>query len=94
VKEENNTFQYRQQLKIMERLTQRMGKLVNDLLFLARQDSGINTDVFSTCPVDALLMEVVEEQQLVAREKQINLVLNLVASSGTEVNPELQENWF
>ncbi|MFM5888703.1 MAG: sensor histidine kinase, partial [Dolichospermum sp.] len=50
VKEENNTFQYRQQLKIMERLTQRMGKLVNDLLFLARQDSGINTDVFSPCP--------------------------------------------
>ncbi|MCE2718975.1 MAG: sensor histidine kinase [Dolichospermum sp.] len=94
VKEENNTLQYRQQLKIMERLTQRMGKLVNDLLFLARQDSGINTDVFSPCPLDALLMEVVEEQQLVAREKQINLVLNLVASSGTEVNPELQENWF
>ena len=94
VKEENNTVQYRQQLKIMERLTQRMGKLVNDLLFLARQDSGINTDVFSPCPLDALLMEVVEEQQLVAREKQINLVLNLVASPGTEVNPELQESWF
>ncbi|MDB9535304.1 HAMP domain-containing sensor histidine kinase [Dolichospermum planctonicum CS-1226] len=94
VKEENNTVQYRQQLKIMERLTQRMGKLVNDLLFLARQDSGINTDVFSPCPLDALLMEVVEEQQLVAREKQINLVLNLVASWGTEVNPELQESWF
>ncbi|MFM6001521.1 MAG: sensor histidine kinase [Dolichospermum sp.] len=94
VKEENNILEYRQQLKIMERLTQRMGKLVNDLLFLARQDSGINTDVFSPCPVDALLMEVVEEQQLVAREKQINLVLNLVAFPGTEVNPELQENWF
>ena len=94
VKEENNTLQYRQQLKIMERLTQRMGKLVNDLLFLARQDSGINTDVFSPCPLDALLMEVVEEQQLVAREKQINLVLNLVASPETEVNPELQESWF
>jgi OmpR-family two-component system manganese-sensing sensor histidine kinase len=94
VKEENNTLQYRQQLKIMERVTQRMGKLVNDLLFLARQDSGINTDVFSLCPLDALLMEVVEEQQLVAREKQINLVLNLVASPGTEVNPELQESWF
>ena len=94
VKEENNTVQYRQQLKIMERLTQRMGKLVNDLLFLARQDSGINTDVFSPCPLDALLVEVVEEQQLVAREKQINLVLNLVASRRTEVNPELQESWF
>jgi OmpR-family two-component system manganese-sensing sensor histidine kinase len=92
--EEKNTVEYKQQLKVVERLTQRLGKLVNDLLFLARQDSGISTDLFSSCPLDALLMEVVEEQQLVAREKQINLVLNLVDSALTKVNPELLENWF
>ena len=92
--EEKNTVQYKQQLKVVERLTQRLGKLVNDLLFLARQDSGINTDLFSSCPLDALLMEVVDEQQFVAREKQINLGLNLVDSPLTEVNPELLENWF
>jgi OmpR-family two-component system manganese-sensing sensor histidine kinase len=79
--EEKNTVQYKQQLKVVERLTQRLGKLVNDLLFLARQDSGMNTDLFSSCPLDALLMEVVEEQQFVAREKQINLGLNLVDSA-------------
>ncbi|MTJ53617.1 HAMP domain-containing histidine kinase [Anabaena sp. UHCC 0253] len=90
----NDTIQYRQQLKVVERLTQRLGKLVNDLLFLARQDSGITTDIFSDCPLDALLMEVVEEQQIVAREKQINLVLHLVDPPPTEVNPELLENWF
>ena len=92
--EEKNAVEYKQQLKIVERLTQRLGKLVNDLLFLARQDSGISMDLFSSCPLDALLMEVVEEQQFVAREKQINLVLNLVDSPLTAVNPELLENWF
>ena len=92
--EEKNAIEYKQQLKVIERLTQRLGKLVNDLLFLARQDSGISMDLFSSCPLDALLMEVVEEQQFVAREKQINLVLNLVDSPLTAVNPELLENWF
>ncbi|MEA5577705.1 sensor histidine kinase [Anabaena sp. UHCC 0451] len=84
---------YRQQLKLVERLTQRLGRLVNDLLFLARQDSGISKVVFSSCPVDALLMEVMEEQQLLAKEKQINLSLNLV-DPPLEIDPELQENWF
>jgi len=92
--EEKNTVHYKQQLKVVERLTQRLGKLVNDLLFLARQDSGINIDLFSSCPLDALLMEVVEEQQFVAREKQINLSLNLVDSALTEADHELLENWF
>lgn len=94
ITEEKNTLQYQQQLKVLERLTQRLGKLVNDLLFLARQDSGINTNLFSPCPLDALLIEVVEEQQLVAREKQIHLGLNFVDSPLTVDNPELLENWF
>ena len=68
--ETTNSLQYRQQLKVVERLTQRLGKLVNDLLFLARQDSGISKDIFSPCPLDALLMEVVEEQQLLVPEKK------------------------
>lgn len=94
ITEEKNTLQYQQQLKVVERLTQRLGKLVNDLLFLARQDTGINTNLFSPCPLDALLIEVVEEQQLVAREKQIHLGLNFVDSPLTADNPELLENWF
>ncbi len=85
---------YQQQLKLVERLTQRLGKLVNDLLFLARQDSGITSYEFSSCPIDALLMEVVEEQQLLATEKKIALSLHLVDSPETETNPELLEDWF
>jgi OmpR-family two-component system manganese-sensing sensor histidine kinase len=85
---------YRQQLQVVERLTQRLGKLVNDLLFLARQDSGISQENFSACPVDALLMEVVEEQQLLAAEKNITLTFNLIDPPATETNPEILENWF
>lgn len=85
---------YRQQLKVVERLTQRLGKLVNDLLFLARQDSGLSKEIFSPCPVDALLIEVVEEQQLLATEKNITFSLNLIDPPACETNPELLDNWF
>lgn len=88
------SLHYRQQLKVVERLTQRLGKLVNDLLFLARQDSGISKEIFSPCPLDALLMEVVEEQHLLATEKNITLSLNLIDPPATETNPELLDNWF
>jgi two-component system, OmpR family, manganese sensing sensor histidine kinase len=92
--EPSAAFNYRQQLKVVERLTQRLGKLVNDLLFLARQDSGISKDNFSPCPLDALLIEVVEEQQLLAKEKGINLNLELVDPPAADTSPELLENWF
>jgi two-component system, OmpR family, manganese sensing sensor histidine kinase len=92
--ESNYKSHYKQQLKIIEKLTQRLGKLVNDLLFLARQDSGISQEIFSSCPLDALLMEVVEEQQLLAKEKRIALSLTLIDPPETETNPELLDNWF
>jgi two-component system, OmpR family, manganese sensing sensor histidine kinase len=92
--ETTTSMQYRQQLKVVERLTQRLGRLVNDLLFLARQDSGISKETFSHCPLDALLMEVVEEQQLLVPEKKITLSLDLVDPPALETNPELLENWF
>lgn len=85
---------YKQQLKVVERLTQRLGKLVNDLLFLARQDSGISKEIFSPCPLDALLMEVIEEQQLLAREKNLTLTLELVDPPASQSNHELIDNWF
>ncbi len=89
-----NVEHYQQQLKVVEKLTQRLGKLVNDLLFLARQDSGISAYKFSCCPLDALLMEVVEEQQLFAAEKNITLSLNLIDSPEIEANPQLLDDWF
>lgn len=67
----------RQQLKVIERLTQRLGRLVNDLLFLARADSGMIQPEWQSVPLDALLIEVIEEQQLVAAERGIALSLHL-----------------
>ena len=83
---------HRQQLKVVERLTQRLGRLVDDLLFLARQDSGIVQKSFAQCPLDALLMEVVEEQQMLAAEKNILLSLDLVDPPDSP--PELLDTWF
>jgi two-component system, OmpR family, manganese sensing sensor histidine kinase len=62
-----------QQLKVVERLTRRLGRLVDDLLFLARQDSSISPRRADPIAIDTLLLEVVEEQQAIATEKKIDL---------------------
>jgi two-component system, OmpR family, manganese sensing sensor histidine kinase len=70
--------QQRQQLQTIERLTRRLGKLVDDLLFLARQDSSTIAPQLSAVPLDALLMETIEEQQLAAAARGISLTLEIV----------------
>ncbi len=75
----------RQQLEVVERLTQRLGHLVNDLLFLARQDSGMVLPQLQPCPLDALLMAVVEEQSATAAAQNIQLTLDL---GEAELEPE------
>lgn len=75
---DSDPSQYRQQLQVIERLTRRMGRLVDDLLFLARQDSGIIQPKWQPVPLDALLIEVMEEQQLLATNQGIKLNLELI----------------
>jgi OmpR-family two-component system manganese-sensing sensor histidine kinase len=65
------------QLKVIERLTQRLGNLVEDLLFLARADSGIVQIDRQTVPLDALSIEAIEEQRLLAEQKNIFLSLHI-----------------
>ena len=67
--------EHRQQLQVIERLTRRLGRLVEDLLFLTRQDSGIVPFNFGEVPLDALLMEVVEEQRAIATARGITIEL-------------------
>jgi two-component system, OmpR family, manganese sensing sensor histidine kinase len=76
--EEPLSPQQRQQLQTIERLTRRLGRLVDDLLFLARQDSSMVIADFAAVPLDALLMETIEEQQLAAAAKGIKLTLEIV----------------
>jgi OmpR-family two-component system manganese-sensing sensor histidine kinase len=68
----------RQQLQVVERLTRRLGNLVDDLLFLARQDSASARSKMAPVPLDALAIEVIEEQRLVAAAKGIDIRLEIV----------------
>jgi two-component system, OmpR family, manganese sensing sensor histidine kinase len=65
-----------QQLEIIERLTRRLGRLLDDLLFLARQDSGIANSPMETCNLDQVLDQVVEEQQVIAQTKRVELEIS------------------
>ncbi len=83
--EEPLSPQQRQQLQTIERLTRRLGRLVDDLLFLARQDSSTIAADFSSVPLDALLMETIEEQQLAAAAKGIKLTLEIINPVAVDV---------
>ncbi len=62
-----------QHFRVVERLTRRLGRLVDDLLFLARQDSGMVQLQSAPVALEYLLKEVIEEQQTLAEEKNIQL---------------------
>lgn len=68
-------IQTRSHLQVVERLTRRLGKLVDDLLFLARQDSGIIQPQWGEVDLRDLVEEVLEEQGISATEKDIQLKL-------------------
>jgi OmpR-family two-component system manganese-sensing sensor histidine kinase len=85
--------QQHQQLQVIERLTRRLGRLVDDLLFLARQDSGIVQQQWIDVPLDALLMEVIEEQQAIATTQNLSLSLEIVDLPNTEDNFTLLGDW-
>ncbi|WP_030006563.1 cell wall metabolism sensor histidine kinase WalK [Picosynechococcus sp. NKBG042902] len=76
--------QRQQNLKVIERLTQRLGRLVNDLLFLARSDSGVLQAEFERLPLDALLLEVIEEQRAICRQEKIELQLDIQGDATEE----------
>lgn len=61
------------QFQVIERLTRRLGRLVDDLLFLARQESGLIAFTPASVSLEGLLEDVLEEQQVMATERQIAL---------------------
>ncbi|MEM9805403.1 MAG: HAMP domain-containing sensor histidine kinase [Cyanobacteria bacterium P01_D01_bin.56] len=62
------------QLQVVERLTRRLGRLVDNLLFLARQDGGLIPMQWEELNLHTLLSEVIEEQALVAQNQGLGLV--------------------
>lgn len=85
--------QQHQQLQVIERLTRRLGRLVEDLLFLARQDSGIVQQQWIDVPLDALLIEVIEEQLAIATTQNLSLSLEILDSPNTEDNFTVLGDW-
>ncbi|MFM9267247.1 cell wall metabolism sensor histidine kinase WalK [Tychonema sp. BBK16] len=85
--------QQHQQLQVIERLTRRLGRLVDDLLFLARQDSGIVQQQWVDVPLDALLMEVIEEQLAIATTQNLSLSLEIVDRPNAEDNFTVLGDW-
>lgn len=75
---DSNPAIQKKQLEVIERLTKRLGNLVNDLLFLARSDSGTLPIDFQLIPLDALLLEVIEEQRSFAEQKGIKLSFQVI----------------
>ncbi len=61
------------QFQVIERLTRRLGRLVDDLLFLARQESGLIPLTPASVSLAGLLEDVLEEQQVMAAERQVSL---------------------
>lgn len=82
-----------QNLKVIERLTQRLGRLVNDLLFLARVDSGVLQGDFQPLPLDALLVEVMEEQRAVCEQQNIDLQLEILGEAEAEEPFTILGDW-
>ena len=74
----------RSQLETMERLTRRLGRLVEDLLFLARQDGGRVERVGELVELDLLVAAVVEEQEAIADHKGVQLAWGLMEGEGEE----------
>ena len=62
------------QLQVVERLTRRLGRLVDNLLFLARQDGGLIPMQWEELNLHKLLLDVVEEQELVAHSQGLILI--------------------
>ncbi len=65
------------QFQVIERLTRRLGRLVDDLLFLARQESGLIALTPASVSLEGLLEDVLEEQQVIAAERQVALRVNV-----------------
>lgn len=81
---EANREHQTEHLQLIERITRRLGRLVDDLLFLARQDSGIVPLRLEPCALDGIVMTVIAEQQALAQTRNISIEL--------DISDENQEN--
>jgi OmpR-family two-component system manganese-sensing sensor histidine kinase len=73
----NPNWQDRQrQLLIIERITRRLTRLLEDLLFLARQENPLKVNDKIPCDISQILSSVVEEQQIIAQNQGITIEIS------------------
>src|SRR5262249_43470615 len=67
--------EYRHALENLLDETNRLANLADQLLFLSRQDAGLDPKIRERVSLNELLTEVVANMQLVAQEKNVTLTL-------------------
>lgn len=75
---ERPAAEYRESLEACQRAAQRMRRLTESLLTLARLDSGEGTNIHGPCNLDRIASEAVELLSPLAREQEVTLHLELV----------------
>jgi two-component system, OmpR family, manganese sensing sensor histidine kinase len=84
---------YRQSLEAIERVTRRMGKLVADLLFLARNEGRV-TEAVESCNLVDILNLVVEEHRPLANAAEVNLQFAPLSGAVVQGVPDQMHRLF
>ncbi|AGY60710.1 sensor histidine kinase [Gloeobacter kilaueensis] len=85
---------YRKSLEVSERLTRRMGRLVGDLLFLARNEGQENAEGQTDCNLTELLQQIVEEQMPLAAAAGLNVSIKTSGPVMVVANPDQMSQLF
>ena len=83
--------------RVLENLLEeieRLSRLVSQLLFLCREDTGIGTTNFQPIRLDALVRNVVEHIEVTAKEKGLNLRAGLGDACDIEGDPDRLRQLF
>ena len=83
--------------RVLENLLEeieRLSRLVSQLLFLCREDTGIGTNNFQAVRLDALVRDVVEHIEVTAKEKGLNVQAGLGDACDIEGDPDRLRQLF
>jgi two-component system, OmpR family, manganese sensing sensor histidine kinase len=76
-----NWQDHQRQLLIIERITRRLTRLLEDLLFLARQETPLKVNDKNPCDISQILSNVIEEQQIIAQNQGITIEISNLPES-------------
>ncbi len=86
--------EYRRSLEVTERLTRRLGRLVADLLFLARNEGLQSAEGRICCNLTEILQQVVEEQTPLAQAAGLAVQLKSGGPLTVTANPDQMHQLF